>query len=424
MVTFNRLLGLGLGAGLILFAVQNWSYSVPLIVLGRISLAMPLSVWVLGALGCGVATALILMGLFQADAKRPTERWTAANETTPRRSPPFSRWRQEPRDRAGSPPSEPRSTKRDRTSQASQRSSQPAWGETWDTPWQRSPESWESWDAWQGSIPKGDRREPLVTDAEVMGSTTQASASQPSYGQPPENRDYGRPTYTYVTPDPELDQPVEESAVWDDWQAEEDDPRVVYPEPGYDDLDDDILDLDDDAAYYEREADSPYDDPSQDVSPSVSVYDDPRFDDYDRDRAAAWQAWRDRHADDPDVDDLGFDDPDRSDSDVDNDLGDLDDWDDWDDDADQESDRPEEVAPSIYEVQRDPVRRQQSGTLYSYSYRNEEETAPESPSSDPSSESPNTVLQPDGADPGAPRVLIPPYSSADDADDDDPPPQI
>lgn len=418
MVTFNRLLGLGLGAGLILFAVQNWSYSVPLIVLGRISLALPLSVWVLGSLGCGVVTALILIRLFQADAKRPTERWTAANEPTPRRSPPFSRWSREPRDRAGSPPSEPRTTKSDRTSRASQA----AWGETWDTPWHRSKEDWESWESWQGSIPKGDRREPLVADAEVLRSTTEPSATsrQSSHSQPPDNRTYGQPTYTYVTPDPELDQPVEESAVWDDWQTEDDDPRAVYPEPGYDDLDDEILDLDDDAAYYEREADSLYDDPSQDVSPSVSVYDDPRFDDYDRDRAAAWQAWRDRHADDPDVDDLGFDDPDHADSDMDNDLGDLDDWDDWDEDADQESDRPEEVTPSIYEVQRDPVRRQQSGTLYSYSYRNEEEVAPGSPSNQTSG-SPDTVLQPDVVDPDGPRVLIPPYSSADD---DDPPPQI
>ncbi|TVQ18826.1 MAG: hypothetical protein EA367_13480 [Leptolyngbya sp. DLM2.Bin15] len=418
MVTFNRLLGLGLGAGLILFAVQNWDYAVPLMVLGRISPALPLSIWVLGAVGCGVATALILMRLFQSDAQRSTNRWTAPNEPAPRRSPPFSRWSREPRDRAGSPPAEPGTTKRDRPSRAAQRVSQAAWGETWDTPWHRSKEDWESWESWQGSVPKGDRREPLVTDAEVLRSTAEPSVSsrQPSYGEPPEGRNYGQPTYTYVNPDPELDQEVKESAVWDDWQTEDDEePRAVYPEPGYDDLDDDILDLDDDAAYYDREADSLYDEPSQDGSPNVSVYDDPRFDDYDRDRAAAWQAWRDRHADDPDVDD-----PDLADSDAEDDLDNLDDWDDWDDDADQESDRPEEVTPSIYEVQRDPVRRQQSGTLYSYSYRNEEEVAPESPA-DQASESSDTVLQPDVTDPDAPRVLIPPYSSADD---DDPPSQI
>ncbi|HEY9818835.1 MAG TPA: hypothetical protein V6D20_23955, partial [Candidatus Obscuribacterales bacterium] len=322
MVTFNRLLGLGLGAGLILFAVQNWSYSVPLILLGRISLALPLSVWVLGAMGCGVVTALMLMGLFQADAKRPTERWTAPNEPAPRRSPPSQRWNQEPRDRAGSPPSEPRSTKRDRTSRASQRASQ-TWGETWDTPWQRSPESWESWEAWQSGVPKSDRREPLVTDAEVISSTAEPSATsrQSSYDEPLESRDYGRPTYTYVTPDPELDQPVQESAVWDDWQTNDDEPRVAYTEPGYEDLDDEISDLDNDV-YNDREEDSLYDDPYQDASQNVSVYDDPRFDDYDRDRAAAWQAWRDRHADDPDVDDL-----DRADSDADDDLEDWEDWD-------------------------------------------------------------------------------------------------
>ncbi|HEY9816579.1 MAG TPA: hypothetical protein V6D20_12395, partial [Candidatus Obscuribacterales bacterium] len=97
----------------------------------------------------------------------------------------------------------------------------------------------------------------------------------------------------------------------------------------------------------------------------------------------------------------------------------LEDWEDWDGYDDQESDRPDEVAPSIYEVQREPVRRQQSGTLYSYSYRNAEETAPESPL-DPSSESSDTVLQVDVADTDGARVLIPPYSSADD---DDPPPQ-
>ncbi len=104
----------------------------------------------------------------------------------------------------------------------------------------------------------------------------------------------------------------------------------------------------------------------------------------------------------------------------------LDDWNDWEDP--DPSDRPasdasDEPPPTtIYEVYREPVRHQQSGTIYSYSYRNaqnvEDVRQPddaETERSDP--DEPDTVMQADPDPPARPeeppsparRVLIPPF---------------
>ncbi|MBD2098278.1 LapA family protein [Trichocoleus sp. FACHB-591] len=47
------------------FTLQNWVSQLPLVFLGKQTLLLPLSVWVLGAIAAGALTTLLLTGLFQ-----------------------------------------------------------------------------------------------------------------------------------------------------------------------------------------------------------------------------------------------------------------------------------------------------------------------------------------------------------------------
>jgi uncharacterized integral membrane protein len=49
--------------GLVLFALQNWSPPIALVILGFRTLALPLGVWVLGAIGAGALTTAVIAGL-------------------------------------------------------------------------------------------------------------------------------------------------------------------------------------------------------------------------------------------------------------------------------------------------------------------------------------------------------------------------
>ncbi|MBE9179843.1 hypothetical protein IQ268_14830 [Oculatella sp. LEGE 06141] len=50
--------------GLILFALQNWSPVLPLVIFGLQTLALPLAFWMLGAIAAGALTTLVVAGLF------------------------------------------------------------------------------------------------------------------------------------------------------------------------------------------------------------------------------------------------------------------------------------------------------------------------------------------------------------------------
>jgi len=144
------LLLLAILGSLVLFAVQNMA-PVPLVILGTPTLAVPLAFWVLGAIGAGALTTIIMAALIElsrpvkrvAAAPRPENRpigerfshfraggWsTAATETgrsTPRRSTAsgddwdasrdaaaWDNW-EEPAPRAAPPPQTPQPPLRDR----------------------------------------------------------------------------------------------------------------------------------------------------------------------------------------------------------------------------------------------------------------------------------------------------------------------
>lgn len=55
---------LGIAGGLILFSLSNWFPSLSLVFLGVATPALPLAIWVLGAIAAGIVTSLLISALF------------------------------------------------------------------------------------------------------------------------------------------------------------------------------------------------------------------------------------------------------------------------------------------------------------------------------------------------------------------------
>ncbi|HTL87851.1 MAG TPA: hypothetical protein VL134_00520 [Leptolyngbya sp.] len=69
---------------LAIFAISNWGVPMSLVFLGMPSIALPLPLWILGAIALGVATTLVitaLFGLARVTARR-SERQTVRSEPT------------------------------------------------------------------------------------------------------------------------------------------------------------------------------------------------------------------------------------------------------------------------------------------------------------------------------------------------------
>src|SRR6476646_8145169 len=65
MPVIRLLLLLLILVGLAAFTLQNWAFQLPLVFLGKQTLVLPLSVWVLGAIAAGALTTLLFTGLLQ-----------------------------------------------------------------------------------------------------------------------------------------------------------------------------------------------------------------------------------------------------------------------------------------------------------------------------------------------------------------------
>lgn len=83
MPVIRLLLLLLILVGLAAFTLQNWAFQIPLVFLGKQTLVLPLSVWVLGAIAAGALTTLLFTGLFQLSntlaAKRIRSRVASAS---------------------------------------------------------------------------------------------------------------------------------------------------------------------------------------------------------------------------------------------------------------------------------------------------------------------------------------------------------
>jgi hypothetical protein len=201
--------------GLALFTLQNLSPALPLVVLGGTTLALPLAVWVGGAIAAGAITTLVISGLSglgrstprRAAAKRPesnrvgsgfrmpggTPRPAAGSATRIQDDWNASGQTQDEWDDWEEPSPAQSSTAQSSTAQSSARS-QPDIRD-------RQDEDWADWEGYEGS--RGDARRPepvdrlpLRTDFEVKQEpiTRQQTGSvySYSYNKPEEPR---RPPY-------------------------------------------------------------------------------------------------------------------------------------------------------------------------------------------------------------------------------------
>jgi uncharacterized integral membrane protein len=86
-------------SGVTLFALQNWLPVLPLTILGGQTQALPLAVWMVGAIVAGAFTTLVFAGLFKLSntlaAPRRSSRRAASRADEPDFTPPNSEWRSE-----------------------------------------------------------------------------------------------------------------------------------------------------------------------------------------------------------------------------------------------------------------------------------------------------------------------------------------
>jgi len=99
MAVLRLVLVLVILSGLALFTLQNATPPIALVFLGRQTLTLPLSVWILGAIVTGAITTLLLNALFQLSnsaAVRRSRRVNSSTDPTPNPTPPRSPWQSNP----------------------------------------------------------------------------------------------------------------------------------------------------------------------------------------------------------------------------------------------------------------------------------------------------------------------------------------
>lgn len=100
MAVFRIILLLVVLGSLALFALQNWFPVIPLVFLGRPTIALPLAAWIIGAIAAGATTSLLISGLFQiSNLFGPQIRRTRSAKTSKSRSgyeanPPRETWQE------------------------------------------------------------------------------------------------------------------------------------------------------------------------------------------------------------------------------------------------------------------------------------------------------------------------------------------
>ena len=300
-------------AGAILFALQNLSPVVPLVMLGGQTLALPLAVWVLGAIAAGAMTTLVIAGLFRLSApakasyRRPSaspaaDYYDASASSGPSWSPP-----------AWTPPWKNFSP--EPVVDAEVVSASNNFGQSWEDQG-RSREDWEDWEGYEAP-------------SDAPAETPFAEPFEQPVASPTELRDT-------------LDQD------WADWE-------------GYEDLTPDVLEDDLEDGEYGNKYSSEYRDTN---------YLDDEFEDSEDE-----------------------------------------DWDDEPQDRAQPVEPPSRPVPPS-EVWREPKTQFQSGSLYSYSYRD--------PSDSGVGKTESVYNKPSAQD-AEYRVLTPPYRppAEETAADDD-----
>lgn len=212
---------------LLLFLLQNSSVVLPLTILGIKTVALPVAVWVLGAIAAGSVTALLTGALVRlGGGRRVSSRRRAASSRsrsgasgTPWTPPPWTGRGAEPQDA-------PRNGGR---------------GRSQDDDWGTS-SSGDDWDEWArgAEAPRTTVRPPVtppIRDAEFRPLDVETVYPEPDY-EPTYSNSYDNSYSPYSeygasTPDytPGFYEEPEEKEVWDDWEDEAARPAPPPPPP-------------------------------------------------------------------------------------------------------------------------------------------------------------------------------------------------
>jgi hypothetical protein len=386
--------------GLVVFALENWSPIVALVILGGQTQALPLGLWLVGAIALGMLTTLILVGLAlllgsdgdsrpRRRSKPKRRRYSEPDPSASRSSSSFDSAGDRPRSsrRQTSKPNEENKAADFKSFVSPEPSTSAASVKAHRRPhddWQslgRSPQDRNDWEspAQKSSYPKSSYSqspETVIQEEPVQPST--ASSTWNRYEEPDDDDIDDDITDAYSYTGSETDIPDQENHPWSDWQRYDD-----FGSNSNQSIDHD------DQVRSETASNIPFDDDS-----GRSDYDDDN--DTNHDQTDYYQFGPGFIIDDDDDDDDDIDDL-------------VEDWDDWDEDSsnpdDTASDPDDEPPPrrDIFEVNREPASTSKAGSIYSYVYKRSE---------DPSSGD----WPDDDRNDGAPsdqetdaRVIIPPY---------------
>jgi uncharacterized integral membrane protein len=225
-------------AGLALFALQNWSPVLPLVILGLRTQAFPLAIWMMGAIAAGAATTVAVSTLFsltrftavrRSNKNRPPASAYAPQTERTESRPWAAAWTK--RNETPRPANEPKTRIQDDWENRQSREEWDDWDE--DAPRSAQPgrdKADEDWDNWEGYSEPRDRV-PVRTDFEAkqapVAQKQSGSIYSVSYEKPEEPRTDGvyDADYRVITPPgaeakaPELD---EEDWGFDDEEIEGD----------------------------------------------------------------------------------------------------------------------------------------------------------------------------------------------------------
>jgi hypothetical protein len=209
--------------GLTLFALQNSSPAVPLVILGVQTQAFPLAVWMVGAIAAGAFTTLVIAALFglsniastrtrRPAAQREASRYTASTDAS------WGKGWTEPQDSSygstatASATSSTTSAANTTASYTQSASSKPKSSFDFRNDWENVGAPVEEWEDWQ------DYEEPV--DTPRAQANPQASSS---YSSSSSSSSYNSQT--------RIQEPEEEREEWEDWEEEEVPPQAPVQPP-------------------------------------------------------------------------------------------------------------------------------------------------------------------------------------------------
>jgi hypothetical protein len=178
--------------GITLFALQNWLPALPLVILGAQTQALPLTVWMLGAIAAGASTTLAIAGLFRLSNSLAvrSHRSSGKSAATQFDNSPQKTWRPAPRQQNAEPNAEPMDVPFTVTNppdpfyssfnssyNSAFNTSDTSSGSNSDDDWGQSqrPESWENWE---------DDRESAAATPSTSSRSSSQTVLQDDFAQP------------------------------------------------------------------------------------------------------------------------------------------------------------------------------------------------------------------------------------------------